>query len=359
MQGVGLGQLATSFRRVAGWSSIDLGPSDMAIARAMSGLFWLIGALITALLLPWAPPTHEIGDAGWAVVVAGLAISLWVARRHLNPDVSLKRIYLAGYGGVLLVIALEWMAGGRDTPYHYLYMLPILFAAAAQSPRRMRDFSIVVAVVIWLPLLYEGTERRIVLDIATQLVTLIAVGTAVWILFAVLRMQRQTIRSQRQQAEMLARKDELTELGNRRAFSEALDREVARSRRGQRRLSVVVGDLDNFKEINDRHGHAAGDDALCLAADAVRQIARQADACFRWGGDEFAILLPEADREQAQGVAERLQSAIGDLTPPEGQPGLGITCGIAELSGTQAADSLIAEADGDLLSRKSASSRPS
>ena len=204
---------------------------------------------------------------------------------------------------MFLVVAIEWVSGGRDTPYHYLYMLPILFAAAAQAPKRMRDFTILVSIVIWLPLLYEGTERRIVLDIATQMATLIAVGAAVWVLFAILRMQRLTIREQRTQAELLARKDELTGLGNRRAFGESLDREIARARRGDRPLSVVVGDLDNFKEINDQLGHAAGDDSLRHAAAALLRIAREADDCFRWGGDEFAILLPEADRAQAEGVA--------------------------------------------------------
>ena len=359
MQGRKLGRTAASFRRVTEWSSIDLGPSDMTIARSMSGLFWLIGALITALLLPWAPPTAALGDAGWVVAGAGLLLSLWVAYRHAVGEVSLNRIYFAGYAGVALVVAIEWVAGGRDTPYHYLYMLPILFAAAAQAPRRMRDFTILVSIVIWLPLLYEGTERRIVLDVATQMVTLIAVGAAVWVLFAVLRMQRLTIREQRAQAELLARRDELTGLGNRRAFGEALDREIARARRGDRPLSVVVGDLDNFKEINDQMGHAAGDDSLRHAADALLQIAREADDCFRWGGDEFAILLPEADRAQAEGVAERLRDAIGGVDAPSGTPQLEITCGIAELDDEQDADALIAEADRELLSRKQGGADPS
>ena len=313
MQGKKMGRATAAFRRVSEWSAIDLGPSDLAIARSMSGLFWLVAGLITAALLPWAPPTAELGDAGWILAAAGVLLSFWVASRHAGSEVSLNRIYFAGYAGVFLVVAIEWVSGGRDTPYHYLYMLPILFAAAAQAPKRMRDFTILVSIVIWLPLLYEGTERRIVLDIATQMATLIAVGAAVWVLFAILRMQRLTIREQRAQAELLARRDELTGLGNRRAFGESLDREIARARRGDRQLSVVVGDLDNFKEINDQLGHAAGDDSLRHAAAALLRIAREADDCFRWGGDEFAILLPEADRAQAEGVAERLSSAIGEV----------------------------------------------
>jgi GGDEF domain-containing protein len=198
---------------------------------------------------------------------------------------------------------------GPLDPHHYLYMLPVLFAAAAQRPRQALQLAAALAVIVWLPLLYEGTDRPIVLDIATQLVTLLAIGTAVWGLFVILRVQRRTIREQRAGAEVLARKDELTGLGNRRALGEALNREVARARRGDRRLSVVVGDLDHFKEINDTRGHAAGDEFLRHAADALRSIAREADACFRWGGDEFAILLPETDLTQAEGVAQRLRAA--------------------------------------------------
>lgn len=347
-------RLAAELRRLIGWSSIGLAPSDMGIARSMSGLFWWIGGVVAALLLPLAPPTEELGDVGWALSVVGILICLWVGNRHFDPDVSLRRIYLAGFAGMLLIAALEWLAGGRDTPYHYLYMLPVLFATAAQSPRRVVGFAAFVAVVIWLPILYEGADRAIVLDIATQLVTLLAIGAAVWALFVILRVQRRTIREQRARAELMARQDSLTGLGNRRAFSEALSREVARARRGDRELSVLVADLDNFKEINDRRGHAAGDDYLRRAADALRVIAREADACFRWGGDEFAILLPETDRDQAEGVAGRLRSAIAEIDTPIGTPELEITCGVAELDPGQGAESLIARADRDLLSRKHA-----
>lgn len=352
MRGLSRERLAVEYRRLIRWSEIDLSPADMEIARSMSGLFWLIGAIVTALLLPWAPPTEELGDAGWPLAILGVLIALWVGQRHFDPTVSLRRIFLAGFAGLFLIAALEFLAGGREAPYHYLYMLPVLFAAAAQSPRRVLAFSALVAVVIWLPLLYEGTDRGIVLDIATQIVTLFAVGCAVWALFVILRMQRRTIREQRAQAELLARQDALTGLGNRRAFGEALNREVARARRGSRVLSVLVADLDNFKQINDRSGHAAGDEYLRRAADAITLTAREADACFRWGGDEFAILLPETDRDGAEGVAERLRTAIAGLGPPGSSPPLEITCGVAELDPDQDAESLIARADRDLISRK-------
>lgn len=347
-------RVAADLRRLLSWSEVEMTASNMEVARSMSGLFWLIGGALTALLLPLAPPTDALGVAGWAPAIAGVLICLWVGNRHFAPDVSLQRIYLAGYAGVLLIAALEWIAGGRSTPYHYLYLLPILFAAAAQPPRRLLAFGAAVAVVVWAPLLYEDLDRQIVLDIATELVTLLAVGSAVWALFVVLRAQGQKIREQRTRAELLAREDELTGLGNRRAFSEALVREMARARRGDEPLSILIGDLDNFKAVNDRLGHVAGDACLRRAAEALRHSARAADACFRWGGDEFAVLLPESDRADAERVEARVAGAIAAVSSGTAGTRLEITCGIGELGADQDADALIAAADEDLIARKRA-----
>ena len=347
-------------RRLRAWSDIGLAEPDMELARSMSALFWLLGGLITALLLPWAPPTAEVsGAVGWPLAVAGVLLCFFIAYRHLDSGVGIARIHVAGFIGIFLVAALEFVAGGRDTPYHYLYLLPVLFAAAAQRPRRALELVAVLSVIVWLPLLYQGTERNIVLDIATQLITMLAIGSAVWGLFVILRVQRRTIREHRASAEVLARRDELTGLGNRRALRETLGREVARARRSGRRLSVVIGDLDHFKKINDQRGHAAGDESLRLAAKSLILVAREADACFRWGGDEFAILLPETDSAQAEGVAQRLREAIAAVEVPPDGFGLSITCGAAELDGEGDADALIARADLAMLAHKQAFPRPS
>ena len=111
-----------------------------------------------------------------------------------------------------------------------------------------------------------------------------------------------------------ARTDHLTGLANRREFERAMEREVALAERHDRRLSVMMIDLDNLKRINDRHGHRAGDGALRLVARQLQRVVRASDVCARIGGDEFAVAMPETSIERACDVAARLRSAIRQVS---------------------------------------------
>jgi len=104
----------------------------------------------------------------------------------------------------------------------------------------------------------------------------------------------------------LAAIDDLTKLLNRRQFLKSLESEFARAQRHDRPLSVLMIDADDFKLINDRHGHFAGDEMLRALADRFRSIVRQTDLLGRWGGEEFAVALTEADMASALETAERL-----------------------------------------------------
>lgn len=110
--------------------------------------------------------------------------------------------------------------------------------------------------------------------------------------------------------EELAYTDPLTGALNRRSFMEGAAREVERARRYQRPLSVVMFDLDHFKSLNDTYGHLAGDDVLRTVVARTRQVLRDSDILGRYGGEEFAILLPETPKELARQVAERLRQAM-------------------------------------------------
>ncbi|MFP4258053.1 MAG: diguanylate cyclase [Desulfovermiculus sp.] len=115
------------------------------------------------------------------------------------------------------------------------------------------------------------------------------------------------------QLEHLARTDELTQAANRRFFMQELQKEAGRSRRYRRPLSLIILDLDHFKDVNDTYGHAAGDSVLQAISNACRSTLRTQDLLARLGGEEFAILLPETGLEEAVQVAERIREVVQDL----------------------------------------------
>ena len=132
------------------------------------------------------------------------------------------------------------------------------------------------------------------------------------------------------EARQLADLDALTGLHNRRYFHETLAREVARAQRYDRRLALIVFDLDDFKAINDRIGHLSGDAVLAETAERVRDVVRSADIACRVGGDEFAVILPESSTADADQLYHRLRGAVSSR--PVGQAGrLSLSAGIADL----------------------------
>ncbi len=149
--------------------------------------------------------------------------------------------------------------------------------------------------------------------------------------------------------EELSTTDELTRLPNRRYFNERLGRELSQARRWGHTLSVLVIDIDHFKKLNDREGHAAGDEALVAVAQVLRAALREVDVVARWGGEEFVVILDRANEEDAILVADKLRKAVEDLVVPgtEGQPGghLTVSIGAAELAPGEDAGALVQRAD--------------
>ena len=138
--------------------------------------------------------------------------------------------------------------------------------------------------------------------------------------------------------------DPLTNLMNRRGLNARLIRDVAAAGRDGRPLAVVALDLDGFKDLNDRHGHAAGDAALIAAADAWRRTLRPADTLARTGGDEFIALLPHCDSDDAEQVISRMLGATPD--------GIRCSVGIAIYDGHRDAAEVLASADDAMYKNK-------
>jgi diguanylate cyclase (GGDEF)-like protein len=153
------------------------------------------------------------------------------------------------------------------------------------------------------------------------------------------------------EARQLADTDALTGLHNRRMFHETLGREVARAQRYRRSLGLIVLDLDDFKQINDQYGHLVGDSVLAEVGERMRAVARTADVPCRIGGEEFAVILPESARTEAEALYQRLAEAISAL-PIAGVGTIRFSAGLAELRAEDDALSFFERADRALYTAK-------
>ncbi|MGL4315391.1 MAG: GGDEF domain-containing protein [Pseudomonas sp.] len=151
-----------------------------------------------------------------------------------------------------------------------------------------------------------------------------------------------------------ALRDPLTDTGNRIAMNQALQREVELARRNLQPLSVLMVDIDHFKQINDLHGHATGDEVLKAMAGALKNSLRNIDMVFRYGGEEFLVLLSNTDREAAQMVGERLRMAVLGLQHRVDNRAieLSISLGCATMLAGESVDSLQRRADNALYVSK-------
>ena len=164
-----------------------------------------------------------------------------------------------------------------------------------------------------------------------------------------------------EELSFLSTTDTLTKIANRRRFMEALEAQVAGMSRDGGYPSLLILDVDHFKRVNDRFGHATGDRALVVVAAACVTVVRQSDLAARLGGEEFAVLLPACGPDEAYDVAECIRETIaaGQLQAEDGTPfAVTASIGVATASGDDTAEALLARADGALyLSKRSGRNR--
>ena len=327
--------------------------ADIALARRFAVGSWVFGTLVVMVLNVFFPPTRVLGDAGWVVAAASYAIvfGMIAVIADKKRDVGFDFLYMTAFVGTAMIAVTQHGAGGRIAPYHELYMFQLIGVGLVHPPRRVLAFLVFIAAAMFAPLLYAPSSAEPG-EITTELLLWTGLALLMTLLIRTIRAQRLELQQEGDEARQLARIDPLTGLGNRRAFDEALDAELARARRAKAPLSLLVGDLDGFKEINDRHGHLVGDGCLRDAAAALRAAVRTPDLCFRWGGDEFAVLLVDADEQVAGVLATRIAKAIaGSCARPDGED-LTLTCGHAELDPDMSAAEAVARSDAALLDLK-------
>jgi diguanylate cyclase (GGDEF)-like protein len=271
------------------------------MARTAAALFGAAG-LITLLSI-FLPHQPELETEGLAFVSIGAALvtAVLLAGGERLPDWTFY-VWTA-CGTVLVTFGLVFNgerqggAAGGDEMY---YLWVVLYAA--------HYFGRLATAVQVAIIMAAYTAALIVIDpgpIATSrwLTTIgLAVGSA-----AVVRVLSERIERLLRELRLAASTDPLTGLLNRRAFEERAARELARAQRTGEPFAALVIDVDQFKQINDREGHAAGDAALVALAGALSAELREIDSAARTGGDEFAILLPATGETGARTTAERLR----------------------------------------------------
>jgi diguanylate cyclase (GGDEF)-like protein len=249
--------------------------------------------------------------------------------------------------GLLGIAVIGWLdyLTGYELRMFPLYFAPVGYASAARGRATGVILSATSAATWFIANLLAGIQVSDRLLAANASLHFIA---CTWIAVLIAR-----LRSLAASERANARSDVLTGLPNQRALSERVAIELARLHRGAGSLVVACLDLDGFKAINDRAGHAAGDRALQEVADVLREHLREGDLPARTGGDEFVLLLPDTDREQGRAALERIREAIAArLRDVEVPVTASIGAIVSHPPGRTAAQALLTAADDALYHAK-------
>jgi diguanylate cyclase (GGDEF)-like protein len=323
---------------------------DLSTASRFGAFGWGMALAVAAAFLPFFPPTAAIGSAGWLVAAAGfLLIGVWIV-----PIVARGRssttLFLTSFVAIALIAGLEWLVGAEG-PYRHLYLFVVLATALVQPPMRLAIVVAAIAVARFLPGTYDPGVFRAG-DAAMEVLLWVGLAAFVYTLMEQLRRQRKELESYGAAAERSARLDPLTGLGNRRAFDEDAAKELERYRRTGVPLALAVIDLDAFKPINDEFGHGVGDQVLVAVAEALLGETRTIDGRYRWGGDEFALILPGSRRGPAKMICRRVAEQLERSSPvPDGRP-IRVSAGVAEFDGHSTVEAVLEAADAELFEIK-------
>ncbi len=302
------GVLSTTISAIFGVTSLALG----GFARwADYGWIWL---------------TWWLGDAVGDLVVAPVAL-LWYARprvrwprgRALEAAALLVGLGLAGlmvFGGLL--------PSRKDYPLEFVCIPFFLWAAV-----RFRAREAATAILVLSAIAIRGTVLGFgpfVRDAPNESLLLLqsfmGVVSVMTLILTAAVSERKRVEAQ---LRHLSVSDALTGLGNYRQLTTVLEAEIQRSQRTERSFAVVFLDVDRLKQINDRHGHVVGSRALCRVAEVLRGSCRAVDTAARFGGDEFALVLPEADAAAAERVVQRIGERLAqDSERPRVAASLGV-----------------------------------
>jgi diguanylate cyclase (GGDEF)-like protein len=290
-------------------------PDERARMGRISGVLWILASFITVASC-YLPGAQHV-PMGWVYALSGLFFLYGLASAvgWLRWDRATMKALGIGMALTIPVIGLGiYLTGGAMSFVQPMLVTTLLYAAFFFPARWAWPLSIELILVAGTPIVYDGNA----IDEAflPHYVALVAgFLSATWVLVG---LRKRLLDAELHQRD-IAHRDPLTGVANRRRFDAVLKSEIAaRSRpRGGRRksddspLALLILDLDDFKTINDNHGHPVGDALLCQVAERAQSILRSSDTLARIGGDEFAIVAPGVQGDAVRNLAESVCHAVG------------------------------------------------
>ena len=324
------------------WSGFDLLLEPQAARAFLVVRLASVVPMVVALWVLWRRP---LGRRRPELLACSALATVQIEVAWMIPQVEHVEFYLLGFtlaiyaSGCLLVtrplwtgvlVAVSWSALG---------------VAVLTDPTSMRVEDLLAATI------YLATASLIGVVAHDQRHRLTTRESTVRVR---LEREQECTRTLLARLEQLSHEDPLTGLANRRRWDAELVAACATARAAGTSVAVLLVDVDRFKEVNDRHGHGGGDEALRLIADALTSRVRAGDVVARLGGDELAVLLPGTDLGRAVTLAEELRTAALELDPSGGGPGsLTLSLGVAVASGWDAVpERLTVDADAHLYRAK-------
>jgi diguanylate cyclase (GGDEF)-like protein len=275
------------------------------VVRVVSWTFILATSTIVAVTGLWR-------DTQPAIYALLAAAGLFVLVVHdLLPAGALgtAKFVLEGSVAVTFATLLVVLTGRDASPFFFTFPLIVGGAALVVSPRVTFGLAAAASVAYIVAIAPPGSGGLPPMTVAIVGINVTALILLAYVAMVIAREQRRA----RDAAIRLSTIDNLTGLFNRTFFFAAVEREIARSARSGRGFCLLMMDLDELKQINDRHGHFFGDRVLRGVGEVIRQGGRRIDTAARYGGDEFVVLLPETDPTGAYVLAEKIRLGVADL----------------------------------------------
>jgi diguanylate cyclase (GGDEF)-like protein len=266
---------------------------------------------LAALVLVWS---RALMTQLWPVLclLAAFAVAIVAFRaRRFFPRRTRTRLLIESWSMVIFITGVLWFTGKSSSPLLNLYLLPIILSALTLG--RLVTLLQVAVIAACHLLLAAATPG---LDVVSLVYASQAVGQlAPFLLVAYLTTTLSAdITEARERIENLAQNDALTGLYNLRMFNEVWQREHGSAERDRGVYALLMIDMDKLKDINDSFGHDAGNSAITLVAQCLQRSIRNTDYAARFGGDEFAVLLPGASPEIAEAVVKRVRHNVYKTT---------------------------------------------